>query len=200
MAGNDGTVVIENADLLPGSFRNFTGKEGMYNREGDRNFAVRLEPDLAQALAQDGWNVKQLKPRGDAEEGDYYLTVSVGFKNRPPRLVLISSKGRVDLGQHECDLLDWVDIKQADIIIRPYFWDVNGKTGIKAYLKSLFITLEEDYLDLKYAEIPYAETGPTNSIEATSQLLSIEAGQNPDVIDVESWEEDEPKALESRKK
>lgn len=183
MANDAGTLVIEDARILPGQFRNFAGREGMYNREGDRNFAVALDPDTAKAMIEDGWNVKQLKEREEGVPGDFYITVSVGFKNRPPRLVLISSKGRVDLGQHECELLDWVDIKQADLIINPYKWDVNGKTGIKAYLKSLFVTMEEDYLELKYSDVPMA------SLDGGDSPLAIEAGAhqdpNEDVVDAE---------------
>lgn len=153
---NSGTVIMEDAQII---FRNFSGKEGMYNREGDRNFCVVLYPEIAEAMMEDGWNVKQLKDRPDGSPGDYYLQVSVGFKGRPPRLVLISSAGRVELGQHECDLLDWVDIRQADLIVRPYHWSVSGKQGVKAYLKTLFIHQNEDYFELKYADVPLAEGG-----------------------------------------
>lgn len=173
MPMNDGTLLIEDAHILPGQFRNFTGREGQYNREGDRNFALLLDPQLAAEMLQDGWNVKQLKPREEGVEGDYYITVSVGFKNRPPLLVLISSKGRLNLGQHECEIFDWVDIAKADVIIRPYKWNVQGKSGIKAYVKSLFITVREDYLELKYADVPLAEVG-------SSERLQIEAGGNQD--------------------
>jgi hypothetical protein len=51
-------------------------------------------------------------------------------------------------------MLDWADIKSSDLICRAYEWDVNGKTGIKAYLQSLFVTIEEDYLDRKYSNDP----------------------------------------------
>ena len=38
----------------------------------------------------------------------------------------------------------------ADIILRPYRWDINGKQGTTAYLKAAYITLEEDDFEAKY--------------------------------------------------
>jgi hypothetical protein len=137
-------------------FRNFAGKEGQYNREGDRNFAVLLDDKVASAMSEDGWNVKWLKPRDDAEEDDpqqAYLQVSVNFKGRPPRIVMITSRGRTNLDEHDTELLDWADISNVDMIIRPYEWSVNGKSGIKAYLQSIYVTIEEDALELKYADL-----------------------------------------------
>jgi hypothetical protein len=150
MARNDNTLVIENARII---FRNFSGREGMYNREGDRNFGVLLDEQLAKEMSEDGWNVKWLKPREEGEPEQAYIQVSVNFKGRPPRVVMISSRGRTNLGEHEVELLDWADISTADLIMRPYEWAVNDKHGIKAYLQSIFVTIEEDALELKYAEI-----------------------------------------------
>jgi hypothetical protein len=50
-------------------------------------------------------------------------------------------------------MLDWADITNVDMIIRPFSWEVQGKTGIKAYLKSIFVTIQEDALEIKYSEI-----------------------------------------------
>ena len=50
-------------------------------------------------MLQDGWNIKRLKPRDGAEQGTAYIQVSVGFKGRPPRMVMITSRGRVELGE-----------------------------------------------------------------------------------------------------
>lgn len=150
MPRNDNSVVMEDVRIV---FRNFAGKEGMYNREGDRNFAVLLDDATAEAMAKDGWNVKWLKAREEGEPDQAYLQVSVNFKGRPPRIVMITSRGRNNLGEDEVELLDWADIRTTDLIVRPYEWAVNGKTGIKAYLQSIFVTIEEDALELKYSGI-----------------------------------------------
>lgn len=153
MPRNDRQLIMEDARIL---FRNFAGKEGKYNREGDRNFAVVLDDGTARALAADGWNVKWLKPReeGDAEQA--FLSVSVNFRGRPPRIVMITSRGRNPIGEEQVEMLDWVDIKTVDLILNPYEWEIGEKSGIKAYLQSMFITIFEDPLELKYAEVEEA--------------------------------------------
>lgn len=179
---NDGTLIMEDAQIV---FRNFAGAEGMYNREGDRNFCVLLDEDLAADMQQDGWNVKRLKLREGEEVAQAYIQVSVGFKGRPPRMVMITSRGRTDLGQDECILLDWADILKTDLIIRPYHWNVNGRTGVKAYLKSIFVIINEDYLELKYSDVPIA------AVES-AKPINIDAGDglDDDIIDAEIVEED----------
>jgi hypothetical protein len=156
MPARDNTVVVEGARII---FRNFAGKEGQFNREGDRNFAVVLDPEMAATLDADGWNVKQFNPRDDDEEGvepGFYLPVSVKFDIRPPRVVLITSRGRSNMDERSIEMLDWADIINVDMIVSPYHWNVNGKTGIKAYLQSLYVTIEEDALERKYAELDQA--------------------------------------------
>lgn len=148
----DNTVLMEGVRII---FRNFTGKEGQYNREGDRNFAVLLDEVVANSMAEDGWNIKWLKPREDdeGEASQAYLQVSVNFKGRPPRIVLVTSRGRTNLDEDSVEMLDWADIRNVDLIVRPYAWVVNEKSGIKAYLQSIYVTIEEDALERKYAEM-----------------------------------------------
>jgi hypothetical protein len=152
MPQNDNTVLMEGVRII---FRNFSGKEGQYNREGDRNFAVLLDDKVATAMAEDNWNVKWLKPRSEEEDDppQAYLPVSVNFKGRPPRIVLITSRGRTNLDEDTIEMLDWADIINVDLIVRPYEWTVNQKSGIKAYLQSIYVTIEEDALEMKYSEL-----------------------------------------------
>lgn len=153
MPAPDNTVIMEGVQII---FRNFAGKEGQYNREGDRNFAVLLDDKTADMMSEDGWNVKMLKPRDDDEEDSPpkpYLPVAVNFRGRPPRIVMITTHNRTTLDESQVETLDWVDILNVDLIVRPYEWTVNGKTGIKAYLQSMYITIEEDPLEAKYSAL-----------------------------------------------
>lgn len=162
----DNTVLMEGVRII---FRNFKGDEGQYNRKGDRNFCVLLDDPVAEAMLADGWNVKRLKPRevdeGDNLEGQAYLPVAVNFAGRPPNVVMVTSRGRTNLGEHEVEVLDWADIIDVDLIVNPYNWNVNGKGGIKAYLKSIFVTIQEDALDLKYADLEQTPTRSGKTIE-----------------------------------
>jgi len=148
MALEQKTFMIEDARII---FRNFAGKEGQYNREGDRNFAVVLPQDLAQQLIKDGWNVRFLKAREEGEEETPYVQVAVNYSNRPPRITMITSASRTVVGEENVDVLDWMEFRTADLICRGYEWTVNGKSGVKAYLQSLFVTIEEDELEQKYS-------------------------------------------------
>lgn len=150
----ENTVVLEGVRII---FRNFSGKEGQYNREGDRNFGVIIpSDDVAKAMLSDGWNVKYLQPREDDEDGveTPWLSVSVNFeKGRPPKIMLVTQEGRkrTPLDSETVDQLDWADIQNVDLIVRPYTWEVSGRTGVKAYLQSMYISIEEDELERKYA-------------------------------------------------
>jgi len=135
-------------------FKNFAGKPGPFNAEGDRNFALCLDdPKEAKELEKEGWNVKYLDPREDGDAAQAYLPCSVSFKNYPPKIYMITSRGRTLLGEHEVELLDYADYETVDVIVRPYEWVISGKTGIKAYVKSMYVTIQEDDLDMKYRDV-----------------------------------------------
>lgn len=150
------TFMVEDARLI---WKNFSGAPTPYNAEGGkRTFNVVLDKKTADEMAKDGWNVK-CKPAGvPADEGDdgvdeefCYIEVTVGYKIRPPKIVVITESGRTPLTEETVGTLDWADIRQVDLIAHASHWEVGGKSGIKAYLKSMFVTIEEDALEKKYA-------------------------------------------------
>lgn len=144
-------ITIENVRI---GFRNFSGKEGKFNPKGDRNFSIFLEDKLAKQLHTDGWNVRWLKARNEDEQDQAIMQVKVMFGKVPPTVVLIGSKGKTILSEENINILDWAEVKSVDVILRPYQWNVSGQTGIKAYLKKMYVTLVEDDLEKKYEIIP----------------------------------------------
>lgn len=175
-----GNLTFEDKRIM---FRNFSGVEGPFNASGIRSFCLALEPEEAQQMAHDGWNVKHLKPREEDEDGQSYVNVAVSFRIRPPRVVLITSRGRTTLPEELVSMLDWVDIANVDLIINPSKWEKNGNSGVKAYLKSIYITVEDDELERKYADVPDRSDEQLELPSSNRQLAIDEAYEYAEVVE-----------------
>ena len=142
---------IDDARII---YRNFAGREDKYNREGDRNFAVLIpDEEIADELTRRGWNVKVKPPREEGDTPFMYLPVKVKFNDRGPNIYLRTGRVQNRLEEEDIGRLDRIDIIGVDLDIRPYDWEVNGKTGRTAYLQSICVTQDVD----RFAEGIYPE-------------------------------------------
>lgn len=142
---------IDDARII---FKNFEGRGDKFNREGDRNFSLLIEdPNTADALQREGWNVK-IKEGRDEEDGPFMrLPVKVKFTDYGPNVYLISGGRRVELDEESIGCLDNIDIESVDMDLRPYDWDVNGRTGRTAYLQSMQVVQRIDRFAARYANM-----------------------------------------------
>lgn len=146
-----GILQIDDAHIR---FRNFAGAPSKFNREGDRNFSLKIDDmEIAEALIAEGWNVK-IKPARDEDEDPFmHMKVNVKFNARGPKVYLRTGKKQVELDEESIACLDDIDIEYIEMDIRPYDWDVNGKTGRTAYLQSMRVTQRADRFASDYEDM-----------------------------------------------
>lgn len=152
-----GILQIDDARII---FKNFEGRGDKFNREGDRNFSLLIEdPDTADILMKEGWNVR-IKPGRDEDEGPFMrLPVKVKFTDYGPNVYLVTGNHRNELNEESIACLDNIDIESVDMDIRPYDWEVNGKTGRTAYLQSMQVVQRIDRFAARYADMENEDDG-----------------------------------------
>jgi hypothetical protein len=148
-------VFFENAQI---GFRNFEGREGLYNKVGERSFVIWLDDARAQELVSLGFNVKFPDPNNSPEltdpenafERPPYLQVKVNVNNFGPKAYLIASDVKTRLDEQTLALIDVSSIDFSDIVINPYEWNVQGKSGVAAYLDAIYVNIQSDAFSSKY--------------------------------------------------
>lgn len=148
---NVNNINIEGAMII---WKNFSGERDKYN-PGKRGFSVVIDDTvMADELRQEGWNVKDrpLQEGADDSEQEWTLPVKLNM-NRYTQVWLIVGNHKTLLDEDTVSQLDVVDIVNCDISIRPYEWEMNGRTGITAYVDSMYVTIRENKFAEKYADL-----------------------------------------------
>lgn len=149
-----GYLQIDDAMLI---YKNFSGRGDKYNREGDRNFQVRIfDKEVADALLNDvneygvGWNVKIKDPRDEGDEPFMRLPVKVKFTDRSPKVYLIVGERHIELDEESIACLDDIEIERVDLDVRSYDDVANGKPFRAAYLDKMYVTQKVDRFVERY--------------------------------------------------
>lgn len=148
---NVDNINIEGAMII---WKNFSGERDKFN-PGKRGFSVVIDDTvMADELRQEGWNVKDrpLQEGADDSEQEWTLPVKLNM-NRYTQVWLIVGNHKTLLDEDTVSQLDVVDIVNCDISIRPYEWEMNGRTGITAYVDSMYVTIRENKFAEKYADL-----------------------------------------------
>ena len=158
-------ITIKDAQLFK---TNFSGKEiPPYNPEGRRNFCVFIDDlKVAEDMEKDGWNIRWLEPRQEGDQRKAFLSVAVSFTNRPPKILMYTSKGESRIDEETVGMLDWAEKTKVDITINPRYWDDNGRQRIKAYLRTMLVWIYEDELEREIDE--RYENAPASAMDAVT--------------------------------
>lgn len=148
---NVNNINIEGATII---WKNFSGERDKFN-PGKRGFSVVIDDAvMADELRQEGWNIKErpLQEGADPSEQEWTLPVKLNM-NRYTQVWLIVRNHKTLLNENTVAQLDVVDIVDCDISIRPYEWEMGGRTGITAYVDSMYVTIRENKFADKYADL-----------------------------------------------
>lgn len=128
-----GKLAIEHADIR---FKNFEGRPDKFHPDGYPYgiFAIFLDEDSAAVVASTGFNVKTFGGSDGQSDPQLYLNVKVSHKFFPADVHKIVGESDILFDPDTICGLDHSDIIDAGIVINPYRYDVNGNTGVTAYL------------------------------------------------------------------
>lgn len=144
-------IIKEDATII---WKNFSGNPDKFNPQGGKRlFNLVLTEEEAEVLTEEGWNVKSREPKDGEGDTLYYLPVRVNYSGKkPPKVYMITKKNKEGtlLDEDTIDLLDSEEIRSCDVEISPYPWEVGGKVGISAYLRTMYAVIEENPFAAKY--------------------------------------------------
>lgn len=172
-------VKIEDAQI---AFKDFTGTVGDFNQYGNKNFTLILHPDTPIGLVweKDGkkyeeeevaswlgmtdahgfaWNLRPPKTIDENDPDKMYLNVTVSYAKFAPTVIQIVDGTPVPLVAETISTLDTQRILTADVAFTPSYWERATGKGIKAYLKTMYVTVEVDEFASKYNFTHYS--GPS---------------------------------------
>lgn len=178
-------------------YKNFAGRPGDYNAEGQRNFSVELTDAQAKVIRELGWNPKIIKRTAEEPEPTWHLKVNVSYREgtRPPRIFFItkSTNSRNPIDEEFVHHIDRGQFDRVDVTLNPYNHKMNGG-GVTAYLRTAYLTLHEDPLDAEYAEYQLPGEEPERAIENSRrgplELESNDHAEGVEIVEETDWEQD----------
>ncbi len=158
-------LIFEDAQVI---FPNFSGREGRYNREGNRCFSVIVQPkdgmtaeEVALKLRDDGWNIKERIINGEPT-GEYYINgININYNFFMKPIIVYESDGNeIELTEELLNgpiaaQLDGRGAERYDISIRPRTWErSDGSIGIKGYVDEMRIVAKKSLFG-RNSELPF---------------------------------------------
>lgn len=153
-------LIIKDAQLLSRPYRNFEGRTGDFNPTGTREFGVIIEdPELAQQMAANLWNVKTITNRDGREfmggikcngEDLHWIKIKVKYKDKkgerltPPNIIIRTENNERNYMEDDLKDLDSADLMDIQLKINVDHQVINGKPMTIGYLSAMRATMIDD--------------------------------------------------------
>lgn len=136
---------------------NFAGRVSDNNPQGHKQFCIILkDEELAAKLKEDGWNIFYTKESEKYGPSKPALPVEIRYhyeedkKSLNPKVYKCTKKNKTLLTEDLIPDLEADEIINIDLWISPSYWTVRDKSGIKAYVDTMWVTIEEDERVARY--------------------------------------------------
>lgn len=129
-------------------WKNFSGRASKF--PDSRSFILELKPEEVDKLVANGWPVEWWEPRKPDEPPTPVIRVDLKFNDIPMMIVKMDSINKTRMTKETVGDLDGLFIINADTKCNL------GNTG-KVYLNELWVTIQDNPLEAKYASIPWSE-------------------------------------------
>ena len=139
------------------AYSNFSGNPTQYNPEGGKRSVTFVIPnEIADDLKAEGWPVRE--QNFDDGTSRYLLDAAFLFRTRngqprDPKIFIVRDKKLIHVTEDTADALDRADIVSVDAVIAASYWEYAGRSGIKAYINSMYLTIKENPIDAKYRKM-----------------------------------------------
>jgi hypothetical protein len=131
-------LILKNAKLI---FRDFAGEFEILP-----SFSILLDKEMADSLVKQGWTIRWIASRELYGEKKPFIRVAIDFNGpMPSTIVKVTDDGHILMTKEEIGMLDTVEFDNVNLVVYPCHWHTDtGKTGVRAYLDSLEVTIKEN--------------------------------------------------------
>lgn len=147
--------------ILPGSWRNFSGKRTQFNDEGKRNFTLQIkDKEKAEYLKGLGLNVKEYKSSNSDPNEDpiFTLKIKINFNDYGPKVYLYTEgddEKSTLLTEDTIGILDGSEILGSLIEISLFKWTSKAfGEGATAYLRNMSVQIRPNRFGSGFNDSP----------------------------------------------
>ena len=133
-------LILRNAKII---FNNFAGNPSKFDKEGKQSVTF----DVTDAELPDEWEdaTKDLV-NDDTGEIKTILSAKIHWGTRPPIIKVVEDGKIIEIihGSDELKNVSQYICESADVVLRPYTYEVAGRKGVTTYVRTLYIHIVND--------------------------------------------------------
>lgn len=142
--------------MVKWGWSHFSGLRDEFHEDGEYDFTITLPEDTAIELRDLGWtSVKPNEPREEGDPIEWTMQIKLSDRFDLPAVYFIKGNRRIRMK----NMRELADIrrgtcKKLSVVITPSPWSrPDGKSGVTAYAKEMWVEVNESRFSAAYADL-----------------------------------------------